>query len=141
MPRLALSLVAIVALALAGLAAGLSQIPEEGSGTIRSPHGISGAAEALVWWELQRQYPLEAFPSEGLTAAVDQHRAMQARMAEPGSLWEPMGPFNQGGRTLTVEINPLRGESVWIGSAGGGLWRSYNAGLDGSWSASRLACR
>src|SRR5690606_11600103 len=24
---------------------------------IRSPHGVSGAAEALVWWELQRAYP------------------------------------------------------------------------------------
>ena len=100
--------------------------------TIRSPYGISGAAEALVWWEMQRAYPSGTFPSEGLTAAYAQRLAMAAT-ERGGTQWEPMGPYNNGGRTLAVTINPLRGETVWLGSAGGGLWRSYEAGLNGSW--------
>ena len=100
---------------------------------IRSPHGVSGAAEALVWWELQRAYPSGVFPSRGLAAAFAQRRALQAGEPRGGDVWESMGPTNNGGRTLAVALNPLRGETVWLGSAGGGIWRSYDAGLDASW--------
>ena len=106
---------------------------EAGSERRRSPYAISGAAEALVFWELQRAYPSGVFPSEGLTAAYAQRQALAAREARDGTAWEPMGPTNNGGRTLAVALNPLRGETVWLGSAGGGLWRSYRAGLDASW--------
>ena len=44
-----------------------------------------------------------------------------------------MGPTNNGGRTLAIAINPERPESIWIGSAGGGLWRSYEGGENASW--------
>src|SRR5690606_562979 len=100
---------------------------------IRSPHGVSGAAEALVWWELQRAYPSGVFPSRGLAAAFAQRRALQAGEPRGGDVWESMGPTNNGGRTLAVALNPLRGETVWLGSAGGGIWRSYDAGLNASW--------
>ena len=93
----------------------------------------TGAYHALVQWSLQRSYPDTQFPSEGYMAAFAERHAMAARTAEPGTSWEPMGPTNNGGRTLAVVINPERPESIWIGSAGGGLWRSYDAGLNASW--------
>src|SRR5690606_36001263 len=121
-------LVLLVVLPLVGAAVWLlwPRAEPQPDGPIRSPHGISGAAEALVWWELQRAYPSGTFPSEGLTAAHAQRLALAAT-ERGGSVWESMGPTNNGGRTLAVALNPLRGETVWLGSAGGGVWRSYDA--------------
>jgi photosystem II stability/assembly factor-like uncharacterized protein len=128
-------LLAPVLLALVGGGAWLLWPPGEADSTDprRSPHGISGAAEALVFWEMQRAYPSGRFPSEGYVAAYRQRQALAAREPEGGTAWEPMGPYNNGGRTLAVALNPLRGATVWLGSAGGGLWRSYRAGLNASW--------
>ena len=92
-----------------------------------------GAFHALVQWGLQRAYPGTEFPSRGYMAAFHQRQALAASSFDGGSAWEPMGPTNEGGRTLAIAINQDRPESIWLGSAGGGLWRSYNAGLDGSW--------
>ena len=92
-----------------------------------------GAFHALVQWGLQRSYPDTRFPSEGYMAAFAERQAVAARTTEPGTFWEPMGPTNNGGRTLAIAINQARPESIWIGSAGGGLWRSYEAGLNASW--------
>lgn len=92
-----------------------------------------GAFHALVQWDIQRSYPNLEFPSEGYTAAFAQRQLVAQRTNEPGTSWEPMGPTNNGGRTLAIAINQDRPESIWIGSAGGGLWRSYEAGLNVSW--------
>ncbi len=39
-----------------------------------------------------------------------------------------MGPYNVGGRMLSVAVNPLKPETLLAGSAGGGLWRSRTGG-------------
>ncbi|MDX1439430.1 MAG: hypothetical protein R3284_05960, partial [Rubricoccaceae bacterium] len=94
----------------------------------------SGAYHALVSWELSRMYPATTFPSTGYMDAVAQAQAMRLAGGDPfPGEWESMGPTNNGGRTLAVVINTERPESVWIGSAGGGLWRSYSEGLNASW--------
>lgn len=93
----------------------------------------SGVFHALVSWELGRMYPATQFPSTGYMEAFADLQAMRLAGGEPPTEWEPMGPANNGGRTLAVVINNDRPESVWIGSAGGGLWRSYDAGLNASW--------
>ena len=43
--------------------------------------------------------------------------------------WESMGPHNRGGRTLTLAFNPQNPNTLYAGSASGGLWRSYSAGV------------
>ncbi|MBR9978262.1 MAG: hypothetical protein KFH87_09255 [Bacteroidetes bacterium] len=43
--------------------------------------------------------------------------------------WHNMGPSNIGGRIVTVAANPMNANTVFIGSAGGGIWRSYDAGM------------
>jgi photosystem II stability/assembly factor-like uncharacterized protein len=40
-----------------------------------------------------------------------------------------MGPQNIGGRTLAIVINPLNPNTIYAGSASGGLWRSYSGGV------------
>lgn len=94
---------------------------------------LSGAAQALIFWEMQRSYPDATFPSSGYMEAFTQRQAITARTTEPGTQWDPMGPTNNGGRTLAIVLNQQRPETVWAGSAGGGLWRSYSGGTNGSW--------
>jgi photosystem II stability/assembly factor-like uncharacterized protein len=46
--------------------------------------------------------------------------------------WTAIGPHNTGGRTLAIEFNPQNPNTVYAGSASGGLWVSYtgSAGVD-----------
>ena len=104
-----------------------------GGGPSPTDPPLSGAAQALVIWEQTRAYPATALPAEGLTAAVAQRQALAARRPETTEPWTPLGPTNIGGRTLDVEVNVDNPDAVWLGSAGGGLWRSYAGGVGGTW--------
>ena len=42
--------------------------------------------------------------------------------------WTWLGPGNVGGRILTIVIHPTNPNSMWIGSASGGIWHSTNSG-------------
>ncbi len=46
--------------------------------------------------------------------------------------WTPLGPGNIGGRIRTIIIDPTDSNKIWIGSVGGGIWKSTDAG--GNWS-------
>ncbi len=46
--------------------------------------------------------------------------------------WEWLGPGNIGGRVRAIVIHPTDPNLMWLGSAGGGVWRSTNAG--NSWA-------
>ena len=45
--------------------------------------------------------------------------------------WTALGPNNIGGRTRAILIDPGKPDTMWAGSAGGGIWRTDNAGT--SW--------
>jgi hypothetical protein len=45
--------------------------------------------------------------------------------------WVPIGPGNIGGRTRSLLIHPAQTSTMWAGSAGGGIWRTDDAGA--SW--------
>jgi photosystem II stability/assembly factor-like uncharacterized protein len=47
--------------------------------------------------------------------------------------WESLGPHNTAGRTLALAFNPENPNTVYAGSASGGLWRSYTMGEGVSW--------
>jgi hypothetical protein len=42
--------------------------------------------------------------------------------------WFPLGPNNVSGRIITMLIDPDHPDTLWAGSAGGGLWKSVNNG-------------
>jgi photosystem II stability/assembly factor-like uncharacterized protein len=44
--------------------------------------------------------------------------------------WVNIGPFNIGGRLKAVAINPLNPMTMFVGAAGGGVWRSFDEGLN-----------
>ena len=46
----------------------------------------------------------------------------------PGVTWASAGPTNIGGRCTALAVHPANPDTVYIGAAGGGVWRSDDAG-------------
>ncbi|MCW3054866.1 MAG: hypothetical protein JWN14_4036 [Chthonomonadales bacterium] len=42
--------------------------------------------------------------------------------------WVDLGPYDIGGRTRAILIDPDNAQNLWLGSAGGGIWQSTNRG-------------
>ena len=95
----------------------------------------SGAYDALADWTAQRAYPALTLPAEGYAEAVAARRSIEAEHRAAQQPWEAIGPHNVGGRMIAIALNPERPETVWAGSASGGLWRSYSGGVgDAAWT-------
>jgi photosystem II stability/assembly factor-like uncharacterized protein len=100
-----------------------------------SPH-ISGAYQALNYWYEQRAYPNEVIPDVGHYAAFEYTKSKVNRGLEQTMSvdpWETIGPTNIGGRTLALAFNPFNPNTIWVGTASGGLWVSRTAGR-GVWA-------
>ncbi|TFB11580.1 T9SS type A sorting domain-containing protein [Candidatus Marinimicrobia bacterium MT.SAG.2] len=91
---------------------------------------ISGAFRALQGWAVQRAYPGDDVPASGFYQAFEQTKLMQRSLSKSSAShpWEAIGPKNIGGRTLAIAFNPQNPNTIYAGSAGGGLWRSYTLG-------------
>ncbi|MDF1699161.1 MAG: hypothetical protein P1U56_25125 [Saprospiraceae bacterium] len=46
--------------------------------------------------------------------------------------WTELGPFGVGGRIRSIAINPNNANDIFVGSIGGGIWRTLDGGI--SWS-------
>ena len=133
MPRPSRITLAVLTVALVAAAVWSPRPDPEPNDPARPP--VSGkTTEALVLWTLQRAYPGTDFPSEGFAEAVAVRRTLEAESRGGGDEgWESHRAGQRGGRTLALAINPERPETVWAGSAGGGLWRSYTGGTGAAW--------
>jgi hypothetical protein len=93
-----------------------------------------GAWKAFEWWYGQRAYPNAFIPRAALQNAYETYRA--ARVAKGGirstsssaSEWTPMGPYNIGGRVLSIAVHPYQTSTIFVGSASGGLWKTTTGG-------------
>ena len=96
----------------------------------------SGAMEALNFWTRSRAYPNADIPPDAYYRAFETSKA-RFNEAPSGivadSAWRPIGPLNVGGRMISVAINPLNPNTVLVGGASGGVWRSYTGGLGADW--------
>ncbi|MCK5590439.1 MAG: hypothetical protein KAI72_00655, partial [Candidatus Pacebacteria bacterium] len=91
----------------------------------------SGALKALHFWNEVRTYPNKAFPSEGFVKAFNYKKNNLSKnnyITDPEDNWREIGPHNIGGRTISIALNPQNPNTIYAGSASGGLWRSYSAG-------------
>src|SRR4029450_6467691 len=64
-----------------------------------------------------------------LTESFIQMKQSSSRSTFFPGTWEAIGPMNFGGRTLALCFNPLNPNTIFAGSASGGLWRSFTAGI------------
>jgi photosystem II stability/assembly factor-like uncharacterized protein len=100
--------------------------------TVKKAGKISGAYEALQFWNMVRAYPNKDISSDAFFTAFE--KLQEIRMdkqlnAKNTNQWQAIGPHNTGGRTNAIAFNPQNPNTIYAGSASGGLWRSYSAGV------------
>lgn len=80
-----------------------------------------------VWFQARASWPLRDAP----VAALVRERQRVERSLIPArgtAQWECVGPTNVGGRITCLVCDPARPETLWAGAAGGGVWKSTDAG-------------
>jgi photosystem II stability/assembly factor-like uncharacterized protein len=91
---------------------------------------MSGAMKSMDMWTHQRSYPGNIVPDNKFYEAFEYSRNnLSGQLDNSGDSWTPLGPHNFGGRTTALEFNPLNANTIYAGSASGGLWRSYTGGV------------
>lgn len=101
----------------------------------------SGALEALDFWTISRAFPDNDIPKNKLYREYFSAKLKTREIStsiSAGSIWDPIGPTNLQGRSKCVAINPLNPNTVYVGTASGGLWRSFGGGLGGDWQQVKL---
>jgi photosystem II stability/assembly factor-like uncharacterized protein len=84
------------------------------------------------WFRSRTAWPLREAPVQRLVAARSlARRTLPA--ADVAARWEMAGPTNIGGRATCVAVHPRKPDRLWLGAAGGGVWRSDDAGR--SWKS------
>jgi hypothetical protein len=90
----------------------------------------SGAWQALQFWSQQRAFPDKDIPSDKY---FKEYRKVSASLKKSNFTdtepWQSIGPHNIGGRTLALAFNPQNLNTIFAGSASGGIWRSYTGGV------------
>lgn len=93
---------------------------------------VSGAYEALNFFNYARVYPNKKIPEDAYMNAferVKQDRLSKSDKNSEVNPWNTIGPHNTAGRTLAIAFNPQNPNTMYAGSATGGLWVSYTAGV------------
>ena len=86
-------------------------------------------------WSAQRAYPYGYINDrQFIDEFVNLEDRNKYRLSSVNNSWETMGPHNRGGRTLCIANNPQNSNTIFSGSASGGLWRSYNQGDPYTWN-------
>lgn len=80
-----------------------------------------------AWFRAREAWPLRD-PAFGALKAA-RGKAKKALAAFPNAKkWTLAGPTNIGGRCTALVCHPQQPDTIWIGAAGGGVWRSTDAG-------------
>jgi photosystem II stability/assembly factor-like uncharacterized protein len=103
-----------------------------GKPAVRLAHHKGRAA----WFRAREAWPLRDPSFEALAKVRGQSKR---QLAPPPGLarWTLVGPTNIGGRCTSLVCHPAQPDTVWIGAAGGGVWKSTDAGATWkeSWKA------
>ncbi|MCX7937254.1 MAG: hypothetical protein N2971_06050 [Chlorobi bacterium] len=89
------------------------------------------AREGEFW--KQRAFPFDRIPEGAYERALAHAERLRQRKGVAVTLaaqpqWRLIGPTNIGGRTRTVVHHPTRPGIVYVGAAGGGIWRTTDHG-------------
>lgn len=78
-----------------------------------------------AWFQARAAWPLR----EASIVHLNRQRAAFAPAAGVAApVWEMAGPSNIGGRCTSLAVHPTNADIVYIGAAGGGVWKSEDAG-------------
>ncbi len=97
-----------------------------GAAAVSDPDAASGGPQA----------PADALRGKALGGATTVSRATLERAAaqaeaipSAGGSWEYVGANNIGGRVTDVVVDPTQADTIFVASAGGGVWKSTDAGM------------
>ncbi len=87
------------------------------------------------------RFSASAWPKGQAAAAQEQATAPQGQLMIQGAAaaltagiqpsdWTPLGPGNIGGRTRSLVIHPTNPSIMYLGSVGGGIWKTVNGGTN-----------
>ena len=83
------------------------------------------------WMYNQRAYPNNYINKEAYKEAILQSKQILAsRSPEQGGDWTFVGPLNTGGRVTDVAISPDNDDHLYVATATGGIFRSYDGGAN-----------
>jgi photosystem II stability/assembly factor-like uncharacterized protein len=78
-----------------------------------------------VWFQSRAAYPVR----EAAVARMLRERRRFANAATAvAPHWEQVGPTNVGGRMTCLAVHPTQPDVIYLGAAGGGVWKSEDAG-------------
>jgi len=80
------------------------------------------------WFQARSAWPVREAPVHTLIRERERAAKSLPPVATVGASWECVGPTNIGGRITSLVSHPDHPERIWAGSAGGGVWRSNDAG-------------
>jgi len=111
---------------------------------LRVTTGPDSPDEAMRWIQMGQRDEFGNIAPNGVINAMRQADAMRAldraaRPAAPGGAlpsvagitpngWTWIGPGNVGGRTRAIAIDPTTPSTLFVGSVGGGIWKTTDSG-------------
>jgi len=91
---------------------------------------LSGVGIALDDFFMARAWPDSIIPHNQYEEAYKRHQEMQILSKKKDSIaWEAIGPKNFAGRMIGLAFNPQNPNTIWAGSASGGLWKTETDGI------------
>lgn len=102
----------------------------------KEEEGAEEILGAMDLWSEMRTYPNKQMNASGFSKAFEQgkHMSYEERMSKLGMFgvttapWSNLAPMNFAGRILCLGFHPTDANIMWVGSAGGGLWKTTNGG-------------
>jgi hypothetical protein len=93
--------------------------------------------ESMEFWTASRSYPNQELEARTFSASYKKlNDNMQMRALQPDLVstapWTALAPFNFAGRILTMAVSPASANTMFVGSASGGLWKTTNGGTGGA---------
>ncbi|NWF88911.1 MAG: T9SS type A sorting domain-containing protein [Ignavibacteriaceae bacterium] len=93
-------------------------------------HGMPD--KAMKWYYDQRAYPQGFIPANWREKALNEIKQFNLLNKSTAALsWTQLGPGNIGGRIRTIVVHPTDPNTVYLGSVGGGVWKTTTGGT--SW--------
>lgn len=80
------------------------------------------------WMYNQRAYPDNIINKQAISQAVDMRRSIMTNRTSQETDWEFVGPLNIRGRVTDVAISPDNDNHLYLTTAVGGVFRSYDRG-------------
>lgn len=98
------------------------------------PHGrFTTHKVRAVWFQQRASYPVREAAVGVLVAERGRMNETLPKPPPAARTWENVGPTNVGGRVTSLAVHPKKPDTVYAGAAGGGVWRSDDAGA--TWTA------